>query len=72
MAQTLTNLNLSQTISATVDTGVDTGLTTTLNVGGTNTIPITSTDVDIIYSFKITFGSKSNVVCLCFLITNKI
>ena len=62
MAQTLTNLNLEQTISATVDTGVDTGLTTTLNVGGTNTIPITTTDVDIIYSFKITFGSSDDEV----------
>ena len=62
MAQTLTNLSLAQTISATVDTGVDTGLTTTLNVGGTNTIPITTTDVDIIYSFKITFGSSDDQV----------
>ena len=62
MAQTLTNLSLVQTISATVDTGVTTGLTTTLNVGGTNTIPITTTDVDIIYSFKITFGSSDDQV----------
>lgn len=62
MAQTLTNLSLVQTISATVDTGVTTGLTTTLNVGGTNTIPITTTDVDIIYSFKITFDSSDDVV----------
>jgi len=62
MAQTLTNLNLEQTISATIDTDVDTGLTTTLNVGGTNTIPITITDADIIYSFKITFDSSDDEV----------
>lgn len=62
MAQTLTNLNLEQTISATVDTGVDTGLTTTITVGGTNTIPITTSDVDIVYTFKITFGSSDDTV----------
>jgi len=62
MAQTLTNLSLEQTISATIDTDVDTGLTTTLNVGGTNTIPITITDADIIYSFKITFDSSDDIV----------
>jgi hypothetical protein len=62
MAQTLTNLSLEQTISATVDTGVDTGITTTLNVGGTNTIPITTTDADVIYSFKVTFDSSDDVV----------
>ena len=62
MAQILTNLNLEQTISATIDTDVDTGLTTTLNVGGTNTIPITITDADIIYSFKITFDSSDDEV----------
>jgi hypothetical protein len=62
MAQTLTNLSLEQTISATIDTDVDTGLTTTLNVGGTNTIPITTADVDIIYNFKITFDSSDDEV----------
>jgi len=62
MAQTLTNLSLVQTISATVDTGVTTGLNTTHNVGGTNTIPLTTTDADIIYTFKITFDSSDDVV----------
>jgi hypothetical protein len=62
MAQTLTNLNLEQTISATVDSGVEVGLNTTHTVGGTNTIPLTTTDADIIYTFKITFDSSDDVV----------
>ena len=56
---TLSSINLSQQISANV---ASSGIQSSIPVGGTNTISLTTTDADIIYGFTLTSGNTGNSV----------